>query len=165
MGKGSFKYTKVGNIWRLSMNNIHWHLPAYLWTYQMLLAITDAPGSRGFIKTHNNRDVSDWLCCWLLLQVLMSLQIVSQRTSTTMCMFTQWVSNTWFLFGGKKKLFHYSQKTLKKSLSTLGKLVLPQIQFCANFDWNYDKYVGVKCGYTLFPLTFFSSLETELCWS
>ena len=32
----------------------------------------------------------------------------------------------------------FSKKTLKKSLSTLGKLVLPQTQFCATFDWNYD---------------------------
>lgn len=132
MGKGSFKYTKVGNIWRLSMSNIHWHLPAYLWTYQRLLAITDAPGSRGFIKTHNNQDVSDWLCCWLLLQVLMSLKIVSQRTSTTMCMFTQWVSNNGFLFGGEKTI-SLQPEDIKEIIIYTGKTGLTPDTILCNF--------------------------------
>lgn len=76
-----------------------------------------------------------------------------------MCMFTLGLKQL-IIWGGGETRFHYSQKTLK-SLSTLGKLVLPQTQF----DWNYDNRLEQSVGTHVFSLTFFSSLETELCRS
>lgn len=32
-------------------------IPVDIWTHQGLPAITDTPGSRGFIKKHNYRDI------------------------------------------------------------------------------------------------------------
>lgn len=149
MGKGSFKYMKVGNIWRLSMNNIHWYLPAYLWTYQRLLAITDAPRSRGFIRTHNYRDINCAVddCC----RLLMSLEIVSQRTSTSMCVLHTGFETT-DCYRGKKKTttIPLQPEDIKKIIIYNGKTGLTPDTILCNFLLELWQYAGVKCGYTRF---------------
>lgn len=86
-----------------------------------------------------------------LLQVLVTLRRVSQRISTHVLV-TRWMWK-WFFKKLDSTKRPYSQKTLKKSLSKLRKLVLIH-SFMPVFGWNYDSILELSAGMHVFSLTF-----------
>lgn len=102
------------------------------------------------LSKHTITGMSQSDCCWLLLQVLMSLEIVSQRTSTTMCMFTLGLRQLIVIWGEKKTTIPLQPEDIKKIIIYTGKTGLTPDTILCNFWLELWQYIGVKCGYTRF---------------